>query len=139
MKHILTNASHEVLRFDLGDDVLTGLLEFSAREGIDAGWISALGAAKEVELGYYEVKSKEYRKKIYNEFLEIATITGNIGRMNNKPVIHMHGSFGTRDYATVSGHVHRLIAGATVEVFIHKIAWALNRAPDLTSGLNLLK
>lgn len=138
MKHILSNPYHEVLRFDLGDDVVRGILDFAEKQGIEAAWLSGIGSAKEVELGFYDLKKQEYRKKTFAEPLELLEASGTLAVMDEKPALHIHGVFGGGDYKTIGGHIHRMTANATVEVFIHKIDGRLERKRDPETGLNLL-
>jgi len=139
VKHIASEKDQEVLRFDIGDDVLSGLLEFVEKNDIKAAWVWMVGASREVELGFYDVSSKEYKKQKFGEVMEILSVSGNIATLDGKPVYHLHGSFAGEDYKSYGGHVHRLIANATVEVFIHRIEKTLVREYNSKVGLNLLK
>lgn len=140
MLAVLSNSYHEILRFDRGDDVIAGILRFAKEEKIDAAWVWALGAAESVELGFYDLEAKEYRKKEFTEPMEIVQMTGNISVSadNGEPVLHLHGSFGKEDYSVIGGHVHALTAYSTVEVFAHKIPGSIRRVHNKETGLNLL-
>src|SRR3989344_9305603 len=139
MKHIVSEKDQDVLRFDIGDDVLTGLLEFAEKNNIKAAWVWMVGASCEVELGFYDVGSKEYKKQNFNEVMEILGVSGNIAALDGKPVYHLHGSFSGQDFKSYGGHVHKLIANATVEVFIRRIEKPMVREYNSEVGLNLLK
>ena len=139
MKHILSNPWHEILRFDVDNDVVAGILEFAEKRGIEAAWLSAVGSSKEVELGFYFLEKKEYSYKIFAEPLEILQASGTLAIMNEKPILHWHGVFSNASYETVGGHIQRLTANATVEVFIHKLNEHLERKKDSKTGLNLLE
>lgn len=138
MKHVLSNPYHEVLRFDAGDDVVGGILDFAEKQGIEAAWLSAIGSAREIELGFYDLKSQEYLKKTYAEPLELLEASGTIAVATEGPALHLHGVFGGKDYGTLGGHIHKMLANATLEVFIHKIDGRLERKHDPETGLNLL-
>lgn len=138
VKHILSNPYHEVLRFNSGDDVLRGILDFAEKQGIEAAWLSAIGSVQDVELGFYDLKKQEYLKKNFDEAMELLEASGTIAVMNGKPMLHVHGVFGGKNYETLGGHIHRMIASAAVEVFIHKIDGRLERRRDPQTGLNLL-
>lgn len=138
MKNILSNPYHEVLRFDSGDNVIRGILDFAEKKGIEAAWLSAIGSVKEVELGFYDLKKKRYLNKKISAAMELLGSSGTIAVMNRKPIIHLHGVFGGRDYTALGGHIHDMTAGATVEVFIHKIDGRLERKHDSKMGLNFL-
>lgn len=139
MKHIASNSEKEVLRFDSGDDILAGVIEFAEKKDIKAAWVWMIGSSKETELGFYDLGSKEYKKREFKEDMEIVNVSGNIGRMDGKPILHLHGSFSSHNFNTWSGHIHKLIANATAEVFLLKIENPLDREYDRETGLNLFK
>lgn len=138
MNHLLTNPYHEILRLDENEEMIDILTEFSESNKIQTGWVYALGSTKEIELGFYNLETKEYERKTFTEPLEVLDVTGNIGEKDNEPALHLHGSFSRKDFSTIGGHIHRLIANATVEIFIHKIEGTIKRAHDEKTGLNLI-
>lgn len=138
MKNLLTNTWHEVLRLDHGERVAEGLLKFLKDKGIETAWFWGIGAAKDVELAFYDRKEKKYLNKVFKEELEITALSGNVAMLDGKPVFHMHGSFGRKNFETISGHVNDFVVHNTTEIFIHKIEGSLKRKKDPESGLNLL-
>ncbi|MEX1063760.1 MAG: DUF296 domain-containing protein [Candidatus Paceibacterota bacterium] len=138
MKHILSNTWHEVLRFDMGDDVTAGILEFAEKNKIEAAWLSAIGSTKEIELAFYDHEKKEYLSETFSEPLELLEASGTLAVMDGKPILHLHGVVGGQDYLTRGGHIQKIIANLTVEVFIHKLNERLERKYDPETGLNLL-
>ena len=78
MRVILQDKNKYVLRADVGEEVIGELQEFSKKEGIEAGKFFAIGATKEVKLGWYDVDSKEYTWQELHEKLEIVSLLGNI-------------------------------------------------------------
>ncbi len=137
MKHVLTNPYHEVLRFDMGEEVVAGILDFAKRRGIEAAWLSAIGSAQEIELGFYDLRKREYITKTFRAPMELVGASGTLAVSDNAPALHLHGSVGFPDHATRGGHIHRMVANATVEVFIYKIDGRLERQHDEGTGLNL--
>ncbi len=138
MKHILSDVCYEVVRFELGDDVIDELARFARGKKIHAAWISGIGSSKTVELGFYDIETKEYRNKRFGETMEILHIAGNVGKLGNELVVHLHAEFARPDYSVVGGHVHGLTANATVEMILYKMDGVLERAHDSLVGLNLL-
>jgi len=55
-----------------------------------------------------------------------------------KQILHLHGVISRADYSTLGGHISKMIANMTVEVFIHKLNERLERKHDPETGLNLL-
>jgi predicted DNA-binding protein with PD1-like motif len=121
------------------EDVLSLLTKYCQETSITAGSFSALGAAKEVIIAYYNLDKKQYEDHMVHENVEILNLTGNISLMENKYIIHCHGVFGRKDCSTIGGHVKKLIVSATCEIILTKLEGTLERAFDEKTGLNLLK
>ncbi|MBI4033986.1 MAG: DNA-binding protein [Candidatus Brennerbacteria bacterium] len=142
MRRILSNTWHEILRFDEGEDIVAGILGFARENKIEAAWLSAIGSAKEIELGFYDLEKKKYLDKTFKKPLEVVEASGTISVLDSKPALHLHGVFSDENYQTLGGHIHKLVANATVEVFIHKLGESgsarLERKRDPETGLNLL-
>ena len=123
-----------------GDELVSSLTDFAVKEKIKGAWIFAVGACDRVEAGYYDLKSKTYKFKSYNQDLEILSIQGNISWNGDEPVIHLHGTFAGEDGKAFGGHIKSLKVSITCEVFVHD--WfgevKINRQPNDQIGLNLL-
>ena len=123
-----------------GDELVGSLTEFAKKESIKGAWVFVVGACDEVEAGYYDLKSKSYKFKKYNQDLEILNIQGNLSWSENEPVIHLHGTFAGEDGKAFGGHIKSLKVSITCEVFIHD--WfgvdKISRKPDDSIGLKLL-
>jgi len=140
MKAIAEKDNQIILRFDAGEDVVSGLAAFAKKRGIDAASLNGLGSAKEIEISWYDLQTRGYERKTITEDLEILPLTGNIAMLKNDHVIHMHGVFGRRDLSVIGGHVHRLDVLATAEVTILVMSGtSLHRVKDEKTGLNLLR
>lgn len=139
MKVILKDNRHYILRFDKDEDIIEELISFATEHHIAAGTFSAIGASTEVTLAYYHLESKTYEDHVLSEDMEIVSVTGNIGTMNNKPIIHAHGVFANRELTSFGGHIKKLVVSATCEVFLIKLEGKLNRMFDEETGLNLLQ
>ena len=60
-----------MLRFDKDEEVIVGLTEFMQAQNINACAFFGIGACSSVELGYFNIFLKDYRKKPYVEELEV--------------------------------------------------------------------
>ena len=127
-----------VLRFDKNEDVIQSLSTFCKRHKIPAGSFTGLGACQKVVLSYYDLESKRYLDKNFNEDLEIASLIGNVAQFENSSVIHAHGIFSDRNYQTYGGHVKELVVSATCEIHLHVFHDSMERHFDNTTGLKLL-
>ena len=138
MESVLTDDEKMMVRFDADEEVLSGLVKFTKGAGIDAAFVLGLGSAKEVELGFYDADKKEYQKTVFSEPMEVLNITGNIGLLGTKVIVHLHGSFGLSNYKMIGGHIHRLVVNTTVEIMLDTMGGEINRMYDENTGLNLL-
>lgn len=127
-----------IVRFDPGEEVASGLARLADEKNIGAAAVSGIGSAAKVELGYYDIAAKEYRKKVFPEKMELVSLSGNIGVLNGEKSVHLHGAFSREDYSTVGGHVHRLVVSATVEVIIEIFSATVTRRKSEEAGLNLM-
>jgi len=126
------------IRFDPGEEVVSGLISFAKDSGIDAAFISGIGSASEVELGFYNALKKKYRKTVFTEPLEVLDMTGNLGLLDTEITVHLHGSFGRPNFEMLGGHIHRLVVNTTVEVMLDTMGGEMRRAYDEETGLNIL-
>lgn len=127
-----------VLRFDKGEEVIQGLIQFLQRQEIRACAFWGIGSAYEIELGYFNEHLKSYRKKPFYEELEIISLIGNGATLDGQFVIHAHGTFGRNDFSQIGGHVFKLVALATCEVFLIKLEGTLERKNNPDFNLQLL-
>ncbi|MDZ7786521.1 MAG: PPC domain-containing DNA-binding protein [Candidatus Saccharibacteria bacterium] len=128
-----------LVRLEKGEKLVASLTELVAKENIQAAWISGLGAALQSELGFYDLKSREYNFKTIDKTLEITSLQGNVSRSGSEPKLHIHGSFSDENMRVFGGHVKELTVGGTCEIFLHR--WfkdELTRSHDDTVGLPLL-
>lgn len=127
------------LNFRKGDKVIAGLMEFAQQHNIGAAHISGLGAAEEVEIAYYNVDTKEYERKTFAEDVEILNLNGNIGvKEDGAHVVHIHGTFGRRDFSVFGGHIFEMTISGAGEIQIVAFDTIINRAFDEETGLTLM-
>lgn len=130
---------NDIVRLEPGERLMTNLAQFVRDVQLPGAWLSGLGAASEVTLGFYELGSKVYKWRTFGRAMEIVSLTGNLafdeaGELS----IHMHGVFADDEYQTVGGHVKDLTVGVTLELFVHRTYQPLRRRHDATAGLPLL-
>lgn len=138
MKTVLSGDAQSVIRFDKGEEVVQQLRAFLESQKLTACAISAIGSCSSVELGFYNEHLKDYRKKVFLENLEIASLSGTGGIAEGKPALHLHGVFGRNDFSLIGGHVFQLVAAATCEVVLTEFPGTLSRVLDPNWNLKLL-
>jgi predicted DNA-binding protein with PD1-like motif len=139
MKLLIGEAGLYVVRFDPGEDVIAALGTFAQAESVDAGHFSAIGAAGQLVVSYYDLPTKQYQDKAITENVEIVSLMGNIAWMEGVPMVHAHGVFSRSDFSTFGGHVKKLIVSATCEVHVSKVSGLATRGFDEVTGLNVLQ
>ncbi len=121
------------------EDLIDAILEMVKYHDIKSGLVNCIGALKEFTLGYFDIESKQYKNKTFNEYVELVSCVGNIAYKDGEPLIHLHVSVGTRDYKIIGGHLNKpSIISVTGEVCIIEIDQQLNRANDPRFNLSLL-
>jgi len=121
------------------EDIIDSIIEMIKKYNIKSGLINCIGALKKFTLGYFDLESKEYLKKNFDEYVELVSCMGNISFKDGAPIVHLHISIGTKDYGIFGGHLFQpSIVSITGEVYIFEIDIKLNRAEDPQFGLSLL-
>lgn len=105
-----------VLRLDPGEEIGATISAFAAREGVRCGLISGLGAAGELELGYYGRALGEYLRRRFDGEFEILSLTGNLSELDGVPFTHLHVVIAGHDFAAFGGHLFRGVVTVTCEV-----------------------
>lgn len=138
MTHSFDGYNH-LMRLDMGEKLSAALEQFIAESKIEGGWISGVGAANNIALGFYQLSLKDYKMRTFGSMMEIVSLSGSFARDEQGNVMwHLHGVFADENYQTVGGHVKEFTAGATVELFVHRFQHPLHRKYDDATGLPLL-
>jgi len=139
MNVILEDGKNLVVSFEPGEDIMAGMRKLCDERDVTAGMWSGIGAVREVELAWYDVDEKEYSIKTFKEKLEIASLLGNVGRLEGEVAVHAHGVFSGKDMQAFGGHVNRAIVGAACEVCLNVLPGTIKREYSEELGLNLMK
>ncbi|MFW9864733.1 MAG: PPC domain-containing DNA-binding protein [Candidatus Thorarchaeota archaeon] len=122
------------------EDLIESIIQMIKKHNIKSGLVNCIGALKQFTIGYFDINSKEYISKTFNEYIELISCMGNISFMDDKPVVHLHISIGRRDYTMIGGHlIQPSIVSITGEVHILEIDRTLERSRDPQFDLSLLK
>jgi hypothetical protein len=128
-----------LVRLDQGERLHEALNKFVDDTDIPGAWLNGLGGVLGMTLGFYDLDEKEYQFQTFEGLYEIASLTGSIAfDEHGKPVFHLHGVFGGREYNSLSGHVKDLTVAATVELFIHRAYQPTKRKANPNVGLATL-
>jgi predicted DNA-binding protein with PD1-like motif len=121
-----------------GEEVVGALNTFANEQKLKTAWVSGIGGASKVTLGFYNLENKEYQWRTFEEPLEIVGVQGNLSIVGGQPFWHLHGTFSNQNYEALGGHVKGLVVGLTCELFISPTPIGLTRKHDNETGLKLL-
>ncbi|HOP62927.1 MAG TPA: DUF296 domain-containing protein [Spirochaetota bacterium] len=130
---------HYVVRIEKDEEIVNGIKELCVKEDIKLGSISGIGASNFIEIGLFNVNTKEYKTEVFKGMFEITSLTGNITRKDDEPYIHLHVNFSDETNTVRGGHFVKGYVSAACEVIVSKIDGAVGREFNEEIGLNLLK
>ena len=138
MQIIFESQNKSILRIEKGEDCLE-VLKILAKKKDLSFHFSMIGACSLVQLGFYDLKTKEYSfKEFNNENFEILSMIGNVAWSENEPIVHAHGIFSKENYECFGGHVANVVISVTGEVVIDWLPQKISRKLDDEIGLKLL-
>lgn len=127
-----------VIRLNKGEEVIESLKEICKNENINLAEITGLGASDLVEIGVFNVQTKEYKTKLFEGMFEITSLIGNATRKDGEVYLHIHINFGDEDGFVKGGHLVKTRISATSEIILRKIEGNVGRKLSTEIGLNLL-
>jgi predicted DNA-binding protein with PD1-like motif len=131
-----------VLVFATGDDPSDGLLTFAKEHGLVAAHLTGIGAFSQVDLGFYDIEAKQYRRNEVHEQVEVVSLVGDIATKatdrGDEPVVHVHVVVAGSDALARGGHLLGARVRPTLEVVVTETAGHLRRRHDDASGLALI-
>ena len=127
------------LVFDVGDEVVVGLLQFARDHKLSGAHLTAIGAFERVTLGFFDLAKKKYNRIAIDEQVELLSLIGNIARDDKgDPKLHAHVVVGKADGTAHGGHLLDAYVRPTLEVVIVEASQRLRRTVRAEFGLALL-
>jgi predicted DNA-binding protein with PD1-like motif len=120
------------------DEVLSGLTDFIKAKHVTDAHFTGIGATSGADLGYLDIADKAYHPIPVHQQVEVLSLMGDVATFEGKPAIHMHTILGRRDGSTVGGHVWKLVANPTLEVFMTVDKVPLLKKEDAASGMRVI-
>ena len=131
---------NKILRLYEGDEIVQKIIEYCDKNNIPSAWIWGIGAVSQASIAAFELETKKYHRKDFNEPLEIGNLTGNIGKLDGKTVAHLHIVLSNLGFdKTFTGHLDKAIVAATCEICVMPLEEKIIRELDNEIGLNLIK
>ncbi|RYY11753.1 MAG: DUF296 domain-containing protein [Cytophagaceae bacterium] len=126
------------LIFAKGDEVLSGLTDFAAVQGIQAAHFSAIGAFSKVTTAWFDPQKKQYRLNRIQGPVELVSLLGDVALQDGKPAVHAHLAIGHPDGRTEGGHLIEAHVFPTVELFMTVYSTPLYKKADPETDLHLI-
>jgi len=129
------------LSFRRGEDFIPTLLQFCEQSDVHWAQFQAIGAIEDVEIGFYDLASRQYIFRAENGPFEVASMDGNISEMDNEePVVHAHAVLSRCDESleTIGGHLRSARVSLALELCLWQVTQPLIRSRDEDTGLNLI-
>ena len=124
---------------DAGDEVIASLKKLATAERIGMASLTAIGAVKDVTLGYLDLDQKQYLKRDFSgDSLELVSLAGNLALLDGEPVAHCHAVIGDREMRVFGGHLFQATTSVTVEIFLRVYEGEIVRQFDSDTGANLI-
>lgn len=134
----MRTAQGYLVRLDPGEEVLSTLAAFCAREGVGSASLAGIGAVRDAELGYFEGARREYLRRELPGEHELCSFSGNLTWRDGEPFVHAHVVLAGADFVPLAGHLFRATISATGEFWIGKGGVKVVRELDAATGLKLI-
>jgi uncharacterized protein len=128
-----------IVRLHSGEPVMETLTAFLRERGVGFASVSAIGAVRRAELGYWNADTQEYEFRAFEEQLEVVSFGGNCSIRDGEPFLHIHCALGRQDFSLIGGHLKEALVHPTLEVWLQTEPERVRRARDQGSGLYLLQ
>ena len=140
MRSVETTINRVIVgKVEPNEDLIESIIQMIKNHNIKSGLINCIGALKKFTIGYFDIDSKKYLKKTFDEYVELVSCIGNISFKDGEPIVHLHISIGTRNYDLKGGHlIQPSIVSITGEVYILEIDKMLTKVNDPHFDLSLL-
>lgn len=126
-----------------GQKVIEGLMALEEKEKLPGAHFTAIGAVKNIDIAYYDLEAKEYKPRTFAPSAEVLSLSGSLGHLDGKPIVHAHISFAGADYVAHGGHLREAEVSLVLEVFVTPTTQNIERelSPEFPSvrTINLKK
>lgn len=126
------------LIFDKGDEFIDQLTSFAKENELSGSHFTAIGAFRDVMLGYFDRETKKYKQIPIVEQMEVLSLVGDIALKDKTPQVHAHVVLGRADGTAHGGHILEAHVWPTLEVVLTESPKHLHRKTDPETGLALI-
>jgi predicted DNA-binding protein with PD1-like motif len=118
---------------------MSGLVAFARENRLGGSRFTAIGAFRDVTLGYFDWDSKSYKKIPVAEQVEVLSLVGDVALKDGDPNVHAHVVVGRSDGTTRGGHLVEAHVRPTLEVILTESPEHLRKQVDEETGLALIR
>lgn len=130
---------HIAVVLDKGDEPVAVLREVARTLDVTAASFTAIGAFREVTLGWFDRERKDYERIHLAEQVEVVSLVGDVAVVgDDDPKIHAHVVVGQRDGTALGGHLLEGSVWPTLEVVMTETPASMRRVHDPETGLALI-
>jgi len=123
------------IRLFTGENVLESLQKALEENKVQTAVIvTALGALKEAELGYFKGKG-EYDKKKFSGSHELLALTGSFTKQDGEYLFHIHATIGDKNHNVYGGHLFSATVNVTNEIVLLCTNLSYKRKLEEETGL----
>ncbi|HEY1232823.1 MAG TPA: PPC domain-containing DNA-binding protein [Candidatus Binatia bacterium] len=126
------------LIFAKNEEFVGALTSWAKKNKLGGSHFTAIGAFREVTLGYFERDKKAYKKIPVSEQVEVLSLIGDIALSDGTPQVHAHVVVGKLDGTAHGGHILEAYVWPTLELILTESPKHLCRKYDPETGLALI-
>ena len=124
--------------FDKDEEFIAALTSWAKENKLGGSHFTAIGAFREVTLGYFDRDKKDYQKIPVREQVEVLSLIGDIALKDGIPQVHAHVVVGKSDGSAHGGHILEARVWPTLELILTESPKHLCRKYDPETGLALI-
>ncbi len=130
------------VRFDRGDEVISGILDICKREHILSATYSGIGGCGDVTVSTYIPDKQEFMPHNKTGLLEMISLNGNISADDKDNIYeHTHAMFSyleNNEQKFLGGHLTRAVISYTGEITINLVQnGVIRRKKDPLTGIDI--
>jgi predicted DNA-binding protein with PD1-like motif len=127
-----------IVHVEKGEKVIESLTLFCKQNNIYSAQLAGIGAVKNIDIGAYDIDTKDYVHRYFDEILELLSFQGNVALKDGEPFLHAHITLGNHDMKVFGGHLFEMEVAAVGEFIIHDFQNETHRKLNDDIGLATL-
>ena len=135
MQYQKISSNQYLIKLNKNEKIIESLTKFIDENKIASGFFYGLGAAFRAEVAHFNVETKKYSNKIFDEPLEITNLVGTLAIFEDKPLIHPHITVADSQMQAFGGHLVEATISGTCEIVFTDFQKPLYKKLDEEVGL----